>query len=70
MLGPSEIFNGMIFIEQMSVQTQSAIKGYDSDLYPRASAIAELAIGYFEQGLIMKPEEFSPTYLRNKVTHN
>lgn len=62
--------NGMQFIKQMPAQTQALIKSYDSEAYPQAAAMAELAIRYFEQGVIMKPEDFSPTYLRNKVTQN
>jgi len=62
--------NGMNFIEKMSAQTQSLISRYEIDVYPRAAAIAELAVGYFKQGMLMKPEDFSPTYLRNKVTQN
>ena len=62
--------SGMHLIEQMSEQTQSLIKTYDVDVYPSAGAMAELAIIYLEQGKAIKPENFSPTYLRNKVTQN
>ena len=62
--------SGMAFIEQMPEQLQSTIGAFDSDVYPHASAIAELAVWYLEQGISMPPEEFSPTYLRNKVTQN
>ncbi len=62
--------NGMNFIDQMPKHIQSLISAYDSDVYPRAAAMAELAVGYLEQGMSMKPEDFSPTYLRNKVTQN
>ena len=62
--------SGMSFIEKMSGQTQSLIKSYDVDVYPRAGTMAELATIYFEQGKTVKPENFSPTYLRNKVTQN
>jgi len=62
--------NGMHFIKQMPAQTQSLIRSYDSEVYPQAAAMTELAIRYFEQGLTMTPEDFSPTYLRNKVTQN
>lgn len=62
--------NGMIFIEQLPAETQFLIKGYDNEVYPRASAMVKLATTYFKQGMGMKPEDFSPTYLRNKVTHS
>lgn len=62
--------NGMNFLTQMPDYIQSIIAAYDSDVYPRAAAMAELAIGYLAQGMTMKPEDFSPTYLRNKVTQN
>ncbi len=62
--------NGMNFIDQMPKHIQAIINNYDSQVYPRAGAIAELAIGYLDRGLSMKPEDYSPTYLRNKVTQN
>lgn len=62
--------SGMNFIGQMSLKTQSLIESFDSSVYPRAGAIAELATGYFVEGMAIKPEDFSPTYLRNKVTQN
>ncbi len=62
--------NGMNFIDKMPEHIQSAISSFDSGVYPRAAAIAELAQGYLDQGRCIKPEDFSPTYLRNKVTQN
>ena len=62
--------NGMNFINQMPKHIQSLISAFDSEVYPRALAMAELAVGYLEQGMSIKPEDFSPTYLRNKVTQN
>jgi tRNA threonylcarbamoyladenosine biosynthesis protein TsaB len=62
--------NGMTFIEQMPDQTQALITGHETEVYPRAAAMTELALQYFEQGRLMQPEDFSPTYLRNKVTQN
>lgn len=62
--------NGMGFIDAMPKETQALISSYDVNVYPRAGAIAELALTYFKQGKAIKPETFSPTYLRNKVTQN
>ncbi len=62
--------NGMAFLAQMPEQTQSLIKGSDNDVYPRAAAMAELALEYFAAGKSMSPEKFSPRYLRNKVTQD
>lgn len=62
--------NGMNFVDQMPKHIQSLISEYDSEVYPRASAMAELAVGKLQEGITMKPEDFSPTYLRNKVTQN
>lgn len=62
--------SGMNFIDQMSLEVQSLIQSYDSSIYPRAGAIAELATDYFVEGMAINPADFSPTYLRNKVTQN
>ena len=62
--------NGMQFIEQMPLQTQELISAYDTDVSPRASAIATLGARYLEQGKGMNPADFSPSYIRNKVTQD
>ncbi len=62
--------NGMAFIDQMPELMQSGIGSFEIDVYPHAAAIAELAVGYLEQGMAISPEDFSPTYLRNEVTQN
>ena len=40
------------------------------DITPRASAIAELSEGLFEQGMWVSAMDARPVYLRDKVTHN
>ena len=62
--------NGMVFIEQMPLQTRKLIEGFETNVYPRASAIAELGVRYLELGLSINPADYSPTYLRNQVTQN
>jgi len=39
------------------------------EIYPRASAVAELAEQYFQQGIFQSAENVNPVYLRDKVTH-
>lgn len=39
----------------------------DATRYPRARAIAELALPRFQQGLGLDPEHLVPTYLRDKI---
>lgn len=62
--------NGMQFFDQMPLQTRQMISAYEVDVSPHASAIALLGARYLEQGKGMNPAEFSPSYLRNKVTQD
>ncbi len=62
--------SGLNFINQMPVQTQSLLISTDPEIYPRAQAIVELAAQYYEEGRTIAAEDFSPTYLRNKVTQD
>lgn len=62
--------NGMKFIEQMPLQTRKLIENFHDDVSPRASAIATLGARYLEQGKGVDPADFSPSYIRNKVTHH
>jgi len=62
--------NGMAFLDAMPEQTLSLIDACETDIYPRAGAIAELAAIYLQEGQSMDPADFSPTYLRNQVTQN
>lgn len=62
--------NGMEFYQQMPEDTRQGLVEIDAGVYPRASAIAELALEQWQAGQHIDPAEFSPTYLRNQVTQN
>jgi tRNA threonylcarbamoyladenosine biosynthesis protein TsaB len=62
--------NGMAFLDKMPKQTQNLIDACETEIYPRAAAIAELAAIYLREGRTLDPADFSPIYLRNQVTHN
>ena len=56
-----------VYPQQLSDCLGDAIMGVDSQCLPRASAIAELGVIGFEQGLAVDVEQAMPVYLRDKV---
>ena len=62
--------SGLAFLERMPGLYQEKINRSMADCYPRAGAIAALAVLGFEMGLYLAPEDVTPVYLRDKVTHN
>jgi tRNA threonylcarbamoyladenosine biosynthesis protein TsaB len=62
--------DGMAFLNSMPAATRALITGLETDIYPRSATIAELAGTLWSQGLTMDPADFSPSYLRNRVTYS
>lgn len=62
--------SGLAFVDRMPAAYRDGISDSRADCYPRASTIATLALAGFEAGHLVAPEDVSPVYLRDKVTHD
>ena len=62
--------SGIDFLQRMPECYREWITVQRPDIYPRAGAIAELAVDYLQKGLSQSPEEVCPVYLRDKVAHS
>jgi tRNA threonylcarbamoyladenosine biosynthesis protein TsaB len=60
---------GLDYLERMPAIYRNGISLHRSDLHPRAGIMAELAVGLLQQGKVQLPEEVTPVYLRDNVTH-
>ena len=54
----------------MPARYQEILVDLKPDIYPRAGAIAELAVFDLQEGILQQPDDVNPVYLRDKVTHN
>jgi len=61
--------SGLDYLERMPALYRGAISRHRPDLHPRAGIMAELAVNLLEQDKVQLPEEVTPVYLRDKVTH-
>lgn len=61
--------SGLEYIDRMPDTYRESMAVKHLEIYPRASAVAELAEHYFQQGIFQAAEEVNPVYLRDKVTH-
>jgi tRNA threonylcarbamoyladenosine biosynthesis protein TsaB len=59
--------SGLEFRDRMPELYREMLSDEMPSIYPRAGAIAELAVEYFLQDMTRKPEEVSPIYLRDNV---
>lgn len=62
--------SGIEFLDRMPECYSEWITVQRPDIYPRAGAIAELAVADLQKGLYQAPEEVCPVYLRDKVAHS
>lgn len=61
--------SGLEYIDRMPDIYHESMVIRHREIYPRASAVAEIAEYYFQQGIFQTAEEVNPVYLRDKVTH-
>ena len=61
--------SGLEYVDRMPDIFRESMAIRHLEIYPRASAVAELAEQYFQQGIFQSAEEVKPVYLRDKVTH-
>ncbi|CAB1276316.1 tRNA (adenosine(37)-N6)-threonylcarbamoyltransferase complex dimerization subunit type 1 TsaB [Candidatus Nitrosacidococcus tergens] len=55
---------------QLATRFNKSVIGWNSECYPKANAIAALAVDIFAQGISVTAEEILPTYIRNKVVRS
>ncbi|CAH9018809.1 tRNA (adenosine(37)-N6)-threonylcarbamoyltransferase complex dimerization subunit type 1 TsaB [Candidatus Nitrosacidococcus sp. I8] len=56
--------------DQLATRFNKSVIGWNSECYPRASAIATLGVNAFIHGKSVIAEEILPTYIRNQVVKN
>ena len=56
------------YTDSLKTILEDKLTGYAGDQYPHAQYLATLAAHAYQSGAMVKPEEASPVYLRNKVT--
>jgi len=61
--------SGLEYVDRMPDIYRESMSIRHLEIYPRASAVAELAEQYFQQGIFQSAENVNPVYLRDKVTH-
>ena len=62
--------SGLEYLDRMPARYQEILVDLKPDIYPRAGAIAELAVFDLQEGILQQPDDVNPVYLRDKVTHN
>ena len=61
--------SGLEYLRRMPAPYREGIGLYRNDLHPRAGIMAELAVALLDAGRVQAPDDVSPVYLRDKVTH-
>lgn len=67
--GMPAVGSGLVYETRFPAALRASLRQPDSDLLPRASAIARLAEAGFSAGHAHPAQEAQPVYLRDKVTH-
>jgi tRNA threonylcarbamoyladenosine biosynthesis protein TsaB len=62
--------SGLAYLARMPVSWRERIVHQAPDIHPRAGAIAALAMPMLSRGETQAPDDISPVYLRDKVTHS